>query len=192
MIKHSLYALFLGLILLFLYIFQYTGAFKTVTISQDERGPYQILFKNHVGPYHKIVSVIEEVETWARANSLKCRLSFGEYFDDPRAVEEGRLNSRGGCIIEASTGETVTLEKLKSNLPPEFQISEIEKTKAVVALFTGAPGIGPMKVYPKAEDYISDNKLTRKGSVIEVYEVFDKRSMQTIYIWPIKDSILGN
>ena len=187
MIKHSLYALSLGFILFFLYLFQYTGAFKSVTVSQDERGPYKILYKAHIGPYHKIVSAIEDVENWARKNELKCRLSFGEYFDDPRVVEEGRLNSRGGCIIDPITDETKTLEKLKLTLPADFQIADIEKTKAVVALFTGAPGIGPLKVYPKAEDYIIENKLTRKGSVIEIYEVFDQRAMQTTYIWPVQN-----
>lgn len=185
MIKHTLYAISLGFVLFFLYLFQYTGAFKSVTVSQDERGPYIILYKTHIGPYHKIVSVIEEVESWAKKNGLKCRLSFGEYFDNPRVVEEGRLNSRGGCLMDTSINEIQTLEKLKSNLPTEFQIAEIQKTNAVVALFTGAPGIGPLKVYPKAEDYITENKLTRKGSVIEIYEIFDNKSMQTTYIWPI-------
>ena len=188
MIKHALYAFSLGFIIFLLYLFQYTGAFKSVIIDQDERGPYTVIFKTHIGPYHKIVSTIEEIETWAKANGLKCRLSFGEYFDDPRMVEEGRLNSRGGCLIDPLIEEEKTvLEKLKTNLPQDYKIDEIPKTKAVVALFTGAPGIGPLKVYPKAEDYITEHKLSRKGSVIEIYEVFDKRAMQTTYVWPIQD-----
>lgn len=188
MLKHTLYAFSLGFILFFLYLFQYTGAFKSVVVDQDERGPYTVIYKTHLGPYHKIVSTIEEVEKWAQANNLKCRLSFGEYFDDPRAVEEGRLNSRGGCLIDPLVeNEKNILEKLKSTLPQDFKIAEIEKTKAVVALFSGAPGIGPLKVYPKATDYIAEHRLTPKGSVIEIYEVFDKRSMQTTYIWPVKD-----
>lgn len=187
MIKHTLYAITLGFILFFLYLFQYTGAFKSVTVAIDERGPYTVIYKNHIGAYHKIVSTIEDVEKWAHTNNLKCRLSFGEYFDDPRIVEEGRLNSRGGCLIDPlAETEMATLNPLKKNLPPDFKVAEIEKTKAVVALFTGAPGIGPLKVYPKAEDYMVENKLTPKGSVIEIYEVFDKRSMQTTYLWPIK------
>ena len=188
MIKHSLYAFSLGFILFFLYLFQYTGAFKSVSVDIDERGPYTIVYKNHLGPYHKIVSVIEEVETWARANGLKCRLSFGEYFDDPRVVEEGRLTSRGGCLIDALIKAEVTqFEKLKINLPDDLKTVEIPKSKSVVALFTGAPGIGPLKVYPKAEDYISEHHLVRKSSVIEIYEVFDRKSMQTTYIWPLQD-----
>ncbi len=188
MVKHSLYAFSLGFILFFLYLFQYTGAFKTVSVDIDERGPYTIIFKPHIGAYHKIVTAIEEVETWAKANGLKCRLSFGEYFDDPRVVEEGRLNSRGGCILDPLiAAEAVHLKNIKNTMPADFQIAEILKTKAVVALFTGAPGIGPLKVYPKAEDYISEHKLARMGSVIEIYEIFDRKSMQTTYIWPLKD-----
>lgn len=188
MIKHALYAVSLGTILFFLYLFQYTGAFKSVSVALDERGPYIVLYKSHIGPYHKIVSVIEEVEKWAQSNNLKCRLSFGEYFDDPRTVEEGRLNSRGGCLIDPLVNdEKKIFEKIKNKLPQDYKTAEIEKTRAVVALFTGAPGIGPLKVYPKAEEFIFENKLTRKGSVIEIYEVFDRRSMQTTYLWPVKD-----
>lgn len=188
MVKHTLYAVTLGLILFFLYLFQYTGAFKSVSVDQDERGPYTVIYKTHVGAYHKIVSTIEEIEKWSRDNGLKCRLSFGEFFDDPRIVEEGRLNSRAGCMIDPLVpAENAVLEKIKNQLPADYKVDEIPKTKAVVAIFTGAPGIGPLKVYPKAEDYIVENKLNRKGSVIEIYEVFDKRSMQTTYIWPVQD-----
>ena len=187
MLKHTIYAIALGFIIFFLYLFQYTGAFKTVTVGVDDRGPYRILFKNHVGAYHKIVSTIEEVETWAKAHGLTCRLSFGQYFDDPAVVEEGRLNSRGGCLIDPLVKkETELFEKLKSELPNDFKFDEIKKTKAVVALFNGAPGIGPLKVYPKAEDYIKENRLVKKSSVIEIYEIFDKNSMQTTYLWPVQ------
>lgn len=188
MIKHTLYAISLGFILFFLYLFQYTGAFKSITINQDQRGPYTVLYKEHIGPYHKIVTVIESVEKWAQANGLRCRLSFGEYFDDPRIVEEGRLRSRGGCLVDPMIKEEAEkIEALKSNLPAEFKVDVIPKTKAVVALFTGAPSIGPMKVYPVAEDFIAENRLNRKGSIVEIYEVFDSKNMQTTYIWPIQD-----
>lgn len=188
MIKHTLFAIALGFLLFFLYLFQYTGAFKSVTINTDERGPYTIVFKEHIGAYHKIAGVIESVEEWAKANGLKCRLSFGEYFDDPRIVEEGRLKSRGGCLIDPLIKEeSDNIESLKASLPPEYKIDVIPKTKAVVALFTGAPSIGPLKVYPVAEEFIADNQLKRRGSIVEIYEVFDKNNMQTTYIWPLQD-----
>ena len=188
MIKHTLYAITLGFILFFLYLFQYTGAFKSVTISEDRRGPFTIVFKDHVGPYHKIVAVLEDVEKWAKENGLKCRLSFGEYFDDPRVVEEGRLTSRGGCLIDANSPEELkSVTSLKEKLPADFKMDQIPESRAVVALFTGAPSIGPMKVYPVAEDYIKEHQLKKKGSVLEVYEVFNKNAVQTTYIWPVLD-----
>lgn len=188
MLKHLFYATGLGVLLFLLYLFQYTGAFKSVTIDQDERGPYTVIFKKHVGAYHKVSTVIQEVEKWAQENGLKCRLSYGAYYDNPQIVEEGRLNSSGGCIVDMEVAEDVAAyEKLKNQLPQDYEVEVIEKTPAVVALFTGAPGIGPLKVYPKAEDYIAENRLMKKGWVMEIYEIFNDRAMQTTYIWPLQN-----
>lgn len=188
MLKHTLYAITIGLIVFFLYLMQYTGAFKSVTVTIDQRGPYTVVYKNFTGPYHKIVATIQEVEKWAQSQKLKCRLSFGEYFDDPRQVEEGRLKSRGGCVIDtASDEEKAVFEKIKTELPADFKIDTLNPGRSVVASFNGAPGIGPMKVYPKAEDYLRDNHLKPKGSVIEIYEIFEHNMMQTIYLWPLEN-----
>jgi AraC family transcriptional regulator len=187
MIKHTIFAIGLGLFIFFLYLFQYTGAFKSVTVNLTDRPGYKLIYKDFVGPYFKIVSTIEEVEKWSKSQGLSCRLSFGEYFDDPRVIEEGRLKSRGGCLIDPLKPEEEKIwSTLKSKLPADFKMDEMAPTKAVVALFDGAPGIGPLKVYPKAEEFIAENHLNRAGPVIEIYEVFDPRSMQTTYIWPIK------
>lgn len=188
MVKHTFFAIGLGLFIFVLYVLQYTGAFKSITLGVDQRGPYTILYKQHVGAYHKIVSVIEEVETWAKKNGLKCRLSFGEYFDNPAIVEEGRLQSRGGCLIDPlEKSDNDVFEKIKSMLPEDFKADVIPESKAVVALFTGAPGIGPLKVYPKADEFIQKGQLKKKGPVLEIYEIFDNKSMQTTYIWPIEN-----
>lgn len=187
MIKHTIFAMAIGMLIFFLYLMQYTGAFKSVTMGVDQRGPYTMIYKEHSGAYHKIVSTIEDVEKWAKENKLKCRLSFGEYFDNPKNVEEGRLKSRGGCLVDPLDPEDQQIyETLKEKLPENFKTEIYSETKAVVALFTGSPGIGPMKVYPKADEFIEKGKLIKKGPVLEIYEVFDSKSMQTIYIWPIQ------
>jgi AraC family transcriptional regulator len=188
MLKHTIFAIGLGLLIFFLYLFQYTGAFKSVSVAVDQRPALQIIYKEHMGAYHEIVKTIEEVETYSKSKGLKCRLSFGEYFDNPDTVEEGRLHSRGGCVVDPLIPEEITvLEKLKSELPADFKTDTIPATRAVIALFAGAPGIGPLKVYPKADEFIKKEKLVRKGNVIEIYEIFDQKSMQTTYIWPIAD-----
>jgi len=187
MIRHTIFAIGLGLLIFFLYLFQYTGAFKSVTVALGDRPTYQIIYKDFTGPYHKIVSTIQEVEKWAQSQGLNCRLSFGEYFDDPGAIEEGRLKSRGGCLVDPlKDDEKKIWNTLKDKLPADYKVDELAATKAVISLFEGAPSIGPMKVYPKAEEFILKNNLVRKGGVIEIYEVFDQKSMQTTYIWPIQ------
>ncbi len=186
MIKHTLMAVGLGLTLFLLYLFQYTGAFKSVTVAESRRGPFTFIYLDHVGPYHKIVEKIQIVEKWSLENGLKCRLSFGQYFDDPRAVEEGRLKSRGGCLVDPLVkAEFVTFESLKKLLPVDFKTDVFNETNALVALFDGAPSIGPMKVYPAAENFMRENKIKPLASVLEIYEVFNKNAMHTVYIWPL-------
>ncbi len=190
MIRHTLTAFSIGFLIFFLYLMQYTGAFKSVTVGMDKRGPYTLIYLEHTGAYHQIVSKIQTVETWAKENKLNCRLSFGEYFDNPDMVEEGRLKSRGGCLIDPLVpDELKVLSALIQNkkLPIDFKTNIIPETQAVVALFSGTPGIGPMKVYPKAEEFILNGKLKKKGSVIEIYEVFDHKSMNTTYLWPVEN-----
>lgn len=186
MVKHTIFAVLIGLVVFFLYLLQYTGAFKSVIVATDQRGPYTLIYKDYTGPYHQIVSTIEEVEKWANSKGLKCRLSFGEYFDNPAIVEEGRLRARGGCLLDPKdNNEERIFADLKDELPTDYITEIYPETKAVVALFTGAPGIGPMKVYPKSDEYVKDQGLRKKGTTLEIYEILGQNQMQTIYIWPV-------
>ena len=185
MIKHVFFAVTIGLIAFFLYLAQYTGAFKSVYVGLDERGPYTLIYKDHVGAYHKIVEKIQLVENWAKENKVDCKFTFGEFFDNPSVTEEGRLKSRAGCLIdEKNTAALATLKTL--TLPADFLRAEFPKTKVVVALFSGSPGIGPLKVYPKVETFLQESKLKRKGSIVEIYEVLDPQTMNTTYLFPIE------
>ena len=80
------------------YFYWYLGGWRSVTITEKKMGPYFMLAKDHVGAYHKIAPVIQEVESWAKSQSLDCSKTFGEYLDDPETVEQGRLKSRGGWL----------------------------------------------------------------------------------------------
>ncbi len=152
------------------------GSFKPVAIFEAEKGPIQIVFKKHVGAYHLIVPVIEEVEKWAKANGETCRLSFGEFLDDPDKTVEDRLRSNGGCIVE---------KKWDMGLPAGYGYREIPRHLYVQAEFEGAPSIGPIKVYPKVKDYISSHGYTQVGPTYEVYEITSPSSVKTTYDFPI-------
>lgn len=183
--KHLFTAITIGLLGIVGYTFYFTGAYKDVKIGEDARGPYTLVYLEHSGPYNEISKKITAVETWAKEQNIDCHLTFGEYFDNPSNTEEGRLKSRGGCIIDNKNTEA--LEKLKAaKLPDAVRTAELPQANYVVALFEGAPSIGPMKVYPKIEKYLKEKNLKAKTNILEIYEVLGERSMQTSYLWPVE------
>ncbi len=177
-IRHFVLIFFLVLASYALWVCFYVGAFKPVVFSHQKAGPWNFIYKEHLGPYHKTVSVIEEVETWAKLNSIDCHLTYGEYLDDPKSVDEDRLHSRGGCLV-------ASLPKMQ--LPENFKTETRGEQTYVIASFSGSPGIGPFKVYPKALDYLQENHLQSTGPVVEVYEVLSDNKMDTKYYFPVKD-----
>ena len=154
----------------------YLGAFKSVSLSLSEAGPIRLVSKHHVGPYHKIVPTIEEVEDWAAKNGETCQTSFGEYLDDPDTTDEDRLKSNVGCLV---TGDW------SKSLPHGFDYREIPRRQYVIAEFEGAPSIGPFKVYPKAKEFIASSGLLTSGSVIELYERQKFQGLRTKYHFPV-------
>lgn len=156
----------------------YLGAFKDVKLADETYGPIQLVAKPHVGAYHKIVPVIEEVEKWARANGEACHLSFGEYLDEVETVPEDRLKSNAGCFVE---------KDWSAGLPDGFTYREIPKRRYVTAEFEGAPSIGPIKVYPKANEFIESKGLENDGPVMEVYEILPEQKVRTKYFFPVRE-----
>lgn len=160
-----------------IYLVTYVGFFKTVTVSEVTPLPaMKLLYMDHVGPYHKIVSTLEKVEAWAKANNVDCSKSFGEFIDDPDIVEEARLRSRSGCIVT----------EFPKELPPDFKTLEYPDRKYITATFKGAPSIGPFTVYPAVREKMSDLRLKPNGSVIEQYEIHSPTEMTTTYFFPVE------
>jgi effector-binding domain-containing protein len=175
-IRYLMLPLFFAIIIFVFYLMNYLGSFKPVIINQKKAGPFQVIYKTHIGPYHKIVPVIEEVEKWAKEHGFDCKLSFGEYLDDPKATEEVRLRSNGGCFVD----------HFPNQMPEGFQSKTIPEKDYVTAVFEGSPGIGPMKVYPKVYKYAEEQRIPLEETVMEVYEIHSQESMTTTYYFPIR------
>ncbi len=154
------------------------GIHKPVQVLEKEEGPYFQIYKRHVGPYYKIVPVIQEVEKWAKENKINCELTFGEYPDDPNKVAEDRLQSLAGCIVESPDNAR--------QLPQDFMYRELPKRHYVEAQFEGAPSIGPYKVYPRAISYLEEKGRKLAGPVMEVYRVKSQFDVETKYLFPIE------
>ncbi len=176
-IRWLLLPLLIAIVVYVLYLMNYLGSFKPVIIEEKSAGPLTMIYKKHVGPYHKIVPVIEEVEKWAKENGLDCKLSFGQYLDNPQTTEEARLRSQGGCLVE----------QVPAQMPEGFESQTIPLRKYVTAIFEGSPGIGPMKVYPKVYEYSESQRLRLEEWVMEVYQVHSPEAMTTTYYFPVKE-----
>jgi AraC family transcriptional regulator len=159
-------------------IYYRLGAYKPVVIEIKTYPALHLLYKEHLGPYHKINDVIVKVEAWSTTHNLHCPVTFGEYFDDPRSVEERRLRSNGGCILtDAPQTPIEKSEEIFYRLQPE--------QKYLVATFEGAPSIGPMKVYPKVEDFLREHRMQKSGPVIEIYHIKNATEATTEYLFAV-------
>lgn len=174
--RYIVAAIFFTVLFFIASLFYKLGAFKPVQITATEAGPFLILYKEHMGPYHKVNDDITEVETWARANGEKCELSFGQYLDDPKTVDEIRLRANVGCI----------LQNAPINHPAEYLYKQLERRQYIVATFEGSPAIGPQKVYPKIHDFAQESRLALDGPVLETYQIQGPNQVTTTYYFPVK------
>jgi effector-binding domain-containing protein len=168
-----------SLILSFIYRL---GGFKEIHLSETTAGPFHVVSKAHLGPYHKIVPVIEEVEKWAHSQSETCVLSFGEFIDNVNFTPEDRLHSNAGCIVEKNW-------QLLGTLPEGFMYRELPARRYLTTVFDGAPSIGPMKVYSKAFQYIEEHGEKVDGPIIEMYEILPQQGIKTTYYFPIVKAV---
>lgn len=176
--KYLVGGLVVLLVALIIMVSFYLGAFKTVTFAEKQFPPLNVVYKEYQGPYHKIVPTLEEVAALVRTRGESCERSFGEFLDNPKEVDEDRLRSRVGCLVEQPLDE----------LPAGYKSAKIDYPSYLVAVFTGSPAIGPFKVYPKAEALLAQRPGISAGPPIEIYRILnaENNEMETNYLFPLK------
>lgn len=163
------------IIAFFVYLYYHLGLQKPVEITKARRGPIWLLYKSHRGAYHEIAPVIQDVEIWATSHNVPCPKTFGEYLDDPSAVDQDRLRSHGGCVV---------LARVTSDLPDGFEQREMPEAEFITAQFSGSPAAGPLKVYPAVRKYAEEQRLRLAGPVFEFYVVHND-SVSTEYLFAL-------
>lgn len=161
MVKTAFITIASVVVLLAVYLYFYLGIYRPVTVTLEPRGPFYLVFKPHLGPYHKILPVIQDVEAWANGHHLGCQTTFGEYLDDPQSVDEDRLRSRGGCVLKSALPTP----------PADYEYQPRPERSYAVGHFDGSPAIGPYKVYPKVQKFLEEHRLKSTSPVIEMYTV---------------------
>jgi effector-binding domain-containing protein len=179
MIRWLLLAVVIGLISFAGSLAYRLGAFKSPEFTIAEEPEIHVLYKIHLGPYHKIVGTIEEVEVWAKTHQIPCTRSFGEFLDSPEIVDESRLRANCGCVLESIPVD------LAGKIPPDFKLETKSAQKYIKVIFDGSPSIGPMKVYDQVKQMAAAQRMRLGDSNLEIYKITET-GMITTYLFPIR------
>jgi len=157
----------------------FLGAFKTIEVTERDIGPYHLVYESNTGSYRKTGPSVDAMMKLAEIRKVNPVAGFGKYYDRPDQVEESKLRSDAGIIIDDKD-----LAAFKE-LPQGVHYAQYPVTRAMVADFPlrGFLSIflGIYKVYPALMDYQEAKKYPATYS-LEIYEL---RNRRTVYAFPI-------
>lgn len=157
------------------------GTFNQALIEgPQERGPFNVVYLEHRGPYHKIMGVVSQVQKYLDQKGIEGKEAFGEYFDDPSLVKPEDLRSNGGFILDELVEEGAEIE-----LEEPYKFKTIERKLYLVLTFRGSPALGAMKAYTKADKWIEESDYVFANEpTLEIYRM-EGEKMITEYLSPI-------
>ncbi len=164
----------LGIFAVCLAVYAYFGGFKKLNVSVAEQGGETVVYESITGDYRQSGEVMNKIY-YSLLNDYKIETfkGFGQYFDNPQKVEKAKLRSEAGCIIE-----TVDLDKI-ANLPESFKTKVLPTQRYIITEFPykGKLSIifSVMKAYPALAKYATENNFNGEGSVIEIYDMPNKK-----------------
>lgn len=157
----------------------YLGIFAGITIEEREIGPFTFVYKEHKGPYGETGKVFTEIEKSLKADGIETTRGFGIYFDNPEKVKSEDLRSHVGSVLEEKYMGRV------NELRKKFGVKRFEKSRCVTAEFPIRGfisfWIGPIKVYPKFDEYIKAKGYKWSPAL----EIYDMPAKKTIFAVPI-------
>ena len=155
----------------------YLGLFTRITFREKSIGPYYLVCEKHVGSYTKSGEVMDRIYTSLLNNeNIAAERGFGLYYDNPQKVEEDKLRSIVGCILERDYHDRI------ENLQKNYRIEEFPRSLCLTTTFPyrGMPSIimGVLKVYPA----LSKELEKRNTDPVPVMEMYDASKNRIDYI----------
>jgi DNA gyrase inhibitor GyrI len=150
-----------GLLIAGLIMAAHMGAFTTVELARERRGPYRIVCLPHQGPHNRIGEKILRVEDLLKDESDRLGLPCAIFYDDPSQVAEHELRARGGYVVKGAPA--------LGPLPAELRVERIGRRDVVVATFEGHANLAPRKIYPALRGWLAEHKCDAAGPSIEFY-----------------------
>ncbi len=131
----------------------YLGGFALVKVEKQIKGPYYLVYQEMKGPYRNSGKVFEAVKSLLSEKKITPRAWAGLYFDPPAHVEESKLRTHAGALLEEKqlpeVQDLISSGKLKLRTirSREYAVSEFpfkNQLSILIALF---------RVYPKLNEY---------------------------------------
>lgn len=155
----------------------YMGYFSSLKIEDKEEGGYMVVGKEVIGPYSDVGKHMLDVDNKLRELGINSTKGFGIYYNDPNTTPKEKCRSLVGNIVEIKD-----LEKIKNLQLDGFKKDSIPVAKAVVSEFpiknTISYMIGPMKVYPKFSQYMTE----RNYKPVLSFEIYDMAQKKIIFV----------
>lgn len=134
------------------------GAFSDVTLAQEVRGPYHIVYLDHTGPYVEIAGVIARVDTMLKGQNITTVAACGLFHDDPAQTPPHELRSQGGFIVPDSLA-----------VQPPFGLITLPEREVLIGTIEAHPALAPFKTYPKMHVWLKENQYESIGAALEIY-----------------------
>lgn len=152
----------------------YSGLFSKIEIKKKKIGPFTLVYEEHKGAYKGTSKIHNKIYyTLLKNHNIETYKGFGIYYDNPKKVPTEKLRSIAGCILEKSDYNKISYLKKEG-----FKIKDIPIKNSVIVEFPYRNFIsiiiGVIRVYPKFEKYIKQNKLN-EGLMMEIYDVPSKK-----------------
>ena len=119
------------------------GMFASVSVIEDQRGPYFVVVNQHMGSYQGISDKIDGVSAFLTENRIRHTIALGIFYDDPAQTAVEELRSAGGYLIADSI-----------EVSEPFVCLKIPTRKLSVASIEANPAIAGFKTYPALLDWI--------------------------------------
>jgi effector-binding domain-containing protein len=149
----------LGVLVILILVGAYNvGLFNRVELQQTTRGPYQIVYLAHTGPYYQIGEKIKQVSTMLQEKNVRTLRACGIFYDDPRTVPQDQLRSKGGFLVE---GQVI--------VEAPYGIDSIAQREVILATVKAHPAVAPLKTYPKMHEWMTQNHYEVVGPGLEIY-----------------------
>ena len=152
----------------------YYGGLSKVVVKEEVQGGEVLVYEEVTGDYAQTGKFTDKIYYSLLNNEgIATTKGFGIFYDNPQQVEKSKLRSDIGCIVEGLDSAQI------ADLSDKYKVRIYPQGNYVTAefAFKGHMSImiGLMKVYSQIEKFMKENGFSDKGSVMEIYDVPNKK-----------------